>query len=101
MLRLTGARRGFALVVTLSLMILLTVVAIGLLSLSSISLRSSSISSAQQKAQANARLAMMLALGELQKELGPDQRISVPGSQLLADTDITGPKHWTGVYESW
>ena len=101
MLRLTGARRGFALVVTLSLMILLTVVAIGLLSLSSISLRSSSISSAQQKAQANARLAMMLALGELQKELGPDQRISVPSSQLLADTDITGPKHWTGVYESW
>ncbi len=101
MLRLTGARRGFALVVTLSLMILLTVVAIGLLSLSSISLRSSSISSAQQKAQANARLALMLALGELQKELGPDQRISVPGSQLLADTDITGPKHWTGVYESW
>ena len=101
MRRLTGARRGFALVVTLSLMILLTVVAIGLLSLSSISLRSSSISSAQQKAQANARLAMMLALGELQKELGPDQRISVPSSQLLADTDITGPKHWTGVYESW
>jgi hypothetical protein len=101
MLRLTGARRGFALVVTLSLMILLTVVAIGLLSLSSISLRSSSISSAQQKAQANARLALMLALGELQKELGPDQRISVPGSQLLEDTDITGPKHWTGVYESW
>jgi len=101
MLRLTGARRGFALVVTLSLMILVTVVAIGLLSLSSISLRSSSISSAQQKAQANARLALMLALGELQKELGPDQRISVPGSQLLADTDITGPKHWTGVYESW
>jgi hypothetical protein len=46
-------------------------------------------------------MSMMLALGELQKELGPDQRISAPGSQLLEEADITGPKHWTGVYDSW
>ena len=36
------AVRGFALVVTLSLMILLTVIAMGLLSLSAVSLRSTS-----------------------------------------------------------
>jgi len=34
--------RGFALVVTLSLMILLTIIAVGILTLSTISLRSSS-----------------------------------------------------------
>lgn len=34
-----SARRGFALVVTLSLMILLTIIAVGLLTLSSVSLR--------------------------------------------------------------
>jgi type II secretory pathway component PulK len=43
--------RGFALVVTLSLMILLTIIAVGLLSLSSVSLRSSSQESAQAEAQ--------------------------------------------------
>ncbi|MBJ7285166.1 MAG: hypothetical protein JHD00_08690, partial [Akkermansiaceae bacterium] len=96
-----GGNRGFALIVTLSLMILLTVIAVGLLTLSSISLRSSTRAGAQQQAQANARLAVMMALGELQKELGPDQRISAPGSQLLEEANVTGPKHWTGVYESW
>lgn len=96
-----AGRRGFALVVTLSLMILLTVIAVGLLSLASISLRSSSSSSAQQKAQANARLALMLALGELQSGLGPDQRISASGGQQLKEGDKSGGNHWTGVYASW
>ncbi|MEO5716760.1 MAG: hypothetical protein ABIT37_24995 [Luteolibacter sp.] len=69
-------KRGFALIVTLSLMILLTVVAVGLLSLSSISLRSTSLGAAQAVANSNAKLALMLAIGDLQKTLGPDQRIS-------------------------
>ena len=93
--------RGFALVVTLSLMILLTVIAVGLLTLSTISLRSSSRGSAQQQAQANARLALMLALGDLQSGLGPDQRISASGGQQLKEGDKSGGNHWTGVYASW
>ena len=68
--------RGFALVVTLSLMILLTVVAVGLLTLSTISLRSVSQDAAFAAARSNARLALTLAIGDLQKSLGPDQRIS-------------------------
>ena len=44
--------KGFALVVTLSLMILLTIIAVGLLSLSAVTLRSSSQGVAQAEAQA-------------------------------------------------
>jgi hypothetical protein len=93
--------RGFALVVTLTLLVILTVIAVAMLGLSTISLRSNSQGEAMATARANARMSMMLALGELQKELGPDQRISAPGAQLLQENDATGPKHWTGVYDSW
>lgn len=75
---------GFALVVTLTLMILLTVVAVGLLTLSSISLRSTSQGAAQAAARSNARFALMLAIGELQKALGADQRISANASSVHA-----------------
>ena len=47
-------RKGFALVITISLMILLTVIAVGLLTLSSISLRGSTQTQAQATARANA-----------------------------------------------
>jgi Tfp pilus assembly protein PilX len=92
-------RQGFALVVTLSLMILLTVIAVGLLSLSSVSLRSSAQGGMQAKAQANAKLALMLAIGELQKQLGPDQRVSANGA-ILSATSVSHP-NWAGVWNSW
>ena len=88
--------RGFALVVTLSLMMLLTVVAVGLLGLSAVALRSSSSGSAQAEARANARLALMLALGELQKQAGPDTRVTAP-----ADLVDPGSPPLTGVWRSW
>jgi hypothetical protein len=88
--------RGFALVVTLSLMILLTVLAVGLLSLSSVTLRSSSQSQGQATARANARLALALAIGELQKHTGPDTRVT-------ARADILKPENppVLGVWKSW
>jgi hypothetical protein len=73
---------GFALIVTLSLMILLTVIAVGLLTLSSITVRSTSQGASQAIANNNARLALMLAIGDLQKTLGPDQRISATASSF-------------------
>ncbi|MEO5714249.1 MAG: hypothetical protein ABIT37_12250 [Luteolibacter sp.] len=91
-----GRKAGFALIVTLSLMILVTVVAVGLLSLSSISLRASSQSSDMLAARSNARLAMMLAIGDLQKFAGPDTRIT-------ARADVLDEKNppVTGVWKSW
>lgn len=98
--------KGFALVITLSLMVLLMVIAIGLLSLSSISLRSTQSGNYQSEARANARLALLLAVGELQKELGPDQRISARAAILDDDTSSPAPdgvpqSNWLGVWNSW
>jgi hypothetical protein len=89
--------RGFALVVALSLMILLTVVAVGLLSLASISLRSASQGSAMAMARANARLALNLAIGELQRSTGQDRAITAPASI----GDAKNPTGVTGVWEPW
>jgi len=94
-------QHGFALVVSITLMVLLTTLAIGLLSLAAIELRTTSRHDAMLRAQSNARLALFIAIGELQKEMGPDRRISAPGGQLLEEGDRSGRKHWTGVYESW
>ena len=69
---------GFALVATVSMMVLLTLVAIAMLSLSTIEQRSSGggANEADRMARANARMALMIALGELQKAAGPDQRVT-------------------------
>jgi hypothetical protein len=92
------AKKGFALVVTLSLMILMTVVAVGLLTLSSISLRAAGQGDAMATAQANARLALMLAIGDLQKFAGSDQRVTARADVL--GESIANPR-LTGVWKSW
>jgi hypothetical protein len=105
--RLTARRtqRGFALVITLSLLVLLTLLAVGLLTLSSVSLRSVQQGRLMAEARANARVALLLALGQLQRELGPDRRISVPAGIL--DQDPASPAfdgidqpRYTGVWEA-
>ncbi len=94
-----AAQGGFALVITLTLMILLTILALGLLGLSSVALRTSSQGDSQAEARANARMALMMAIAELQKELGPDSRISAPSD---AGTMATGGQpRWTAVYDAW
>ncbi|MFN7342010.1 MAG: hypothetical protein ACK5TA_01605, partial [bacterium] len=81
--------------------VLLAIITVGTLSLSVVTLRTSNQDSAQARARANARMALMIAIGELQKQMGPDQRIS-------ANSDIIDPAssnilhhHWTGAWDSW
>ncbi len=91
-------RRGFALVATISVMVLLLMVALAMLSLSSITLRSSRHDAYRQEAKANARLALMLAIGELQKTVGPDQRVTAEGRLDAAPGH--GKSHWVGAWSS-
>lgn len=78
------------------MMVLLVLISVGLLSLSSVVLRSTESGQAELEAQANARLALSLAIGQLQTAAGPDQRITAPASLL----DANNPSAVTGVWES-
>lgn len=100
--------KAFALISIITLLCLVAVICLGLLSLSSLSLRGSTASAAQASAQANARLALMFALGDLQKFAGPDQRITAhaeinvpaPQSGNLPGA-LPGPNmKWVGVWST-
>lgn len=92
-------KAGFAIITTVSILVLLAVIAVGLLSLSSVSVRSSQKSHAMAAARANARLALVLALGDLQKAAGPDQRVTA-AADLLPEGAGTGRAFWTGVWDT-
>ncbi len=87
-------KNGFTLIITISMMVLLAMIAIGMLSLSSISLRSSGAQNAQAVARANARLAMMIALGDLQRTNGIDQSVTM-NADLMSAGQSPNP-HWIG-----
>lgn len=90
--------RGFALPVSLALMMLMALLAIAMLGMSSIALRSSRSGESMATARANARLALVLAVGQLQSALGPDQRISARASV------VHGPSaggNLLGAWKSW
>lgn len=88
--------RGFALIATLSLMVLVVMIALAMLSLSTIELRSSRSGKAMAEAQANARMALMMAIGELQKSTGSDTRVTAPAEII----EPSAPP-LTGVWRSW
>ncbi len=82
-------------------MVLLTLLVVGLLSLSSIALRTSGQGEAQAQARSNARLALMLAIGNLQKLAGPDQRLTANAEILQGSGSALPPNdQWVGVWRS-
>jgi len=95
----TSRSRGFSLIITLLMMVLLTIIALGLLSLSSISLRTVAQDSSNATARTNARCALMLAIGQLQKQMGTDQRISAPATLAVAQPPASH-ETWTGTWKS-
>ena len=88
-------RPGFALVVTLILMVLLAVIAIGLLSISSVALRTSGVESNRSIARFNAQLGLQMAINQLQKTMGPDQRVTATADLEFRGSDSS---KWVGVY---
>ncbi len=77
-------------------MVLLALLAVGLLSLSTVTLRSSSKAFVLSEARSNARLALMMAIAKLQEDTGPDMRVTAPG-----DLVIPGAPAVVGVWRSW
>jgi hypothetical protein len=76
---------------------LLMVLGVGILSLSAIELRRSFRDENAAEARANARMALVEAIGQLQETLGPDRRISAT-AEILGDQ--TPNRHWTGVWKT-
>lgn len=108
--RTVSARRlprdGFALVIALALM---SFVLLLLLTISSFVRVESSLSQttlARLEARQNARLGAMVALGNLQKTMGPDTRVSARAELLSAATPGASgeadesTRFWTGVWDS-
>ncbi|MFM7181400.1 MAG: hypothetical protein ACKO2G_08055 [Verrucomicrobiales bacterium] len=77
-------------------MSLLVVLTIALLGLASNSLRMQAVGVSQATAQANARLAMQLALASLQRNAGSDQRITA-AADLMGENNNS---QWIGVWSA-
>ncbi len=88
--------KGFALISALVVLALLSLVAVAFLSLSTVGIKNTRIDFHQREAESNARLALMIALGELQRELGPDQRVSARSDLSIEE----GEKYWTASYRT-
>lgn len=116
---------GFALIVTLMLMVLLGILCVSMLGLSSIALRTHSDSNAMATARANAHFALLVAIGDLQNASGDDRKITAtadiagrsdggtlpdgedPGNAANLDGTEknlsrvqSGTRHWTGVFRN-
>jgi hypothetical protein len=92
--------RGFSLVATVMLATLMIVVLLGLISLSNLEIRSSQHEVHQAAARANARMALMIAMGELQKYTGPDQRVTARAVILEGEDpeNRIANRNWLGVW---
>jgi hypothetical protein len=99
---------GFALVIALSLMAFVLLLLLSITTLVQVETRSASIASAQMEAEQAALLGLQVALGELQKAAGPDQRVTATADIIDDSANLytggttvpTGQGSWTGVWRS-
>ena len=91
---------GFALIATLTLMMLLAMLAVALLSMASSQQRIAMQTVLLAEARQQALVGLDVAISELQVELGPDQRVSA-NSGILSDQEGSFPQYILGVWDSW
>ena len=77
-----GTKKGFALVLALSLLSLVFLVVVSLVSLVGTDLSLSEARKQRILSKVHARMGMRIAIGEIQKHLGPDMRISATADLL-------------------
>ena len=91
---------GFALVIALSLMAFILLLVLSISTLIEVETRSAQINLHTLKARESARLALNLAIGQLQEHAGHDQRITAR-AELLGDDNIhSSTRFWTGVWDA-
>lgn len=93
--RLAPDRRGFALLITITLLAFLVLLLVSLASLTRVETQVASNNQTISQARQNALMALNLALGEIQRATGPDRRITAPAN--LTAPAAVHPR-WVGVY---
>ncbi|MBC8039715.1 MAG: hypothetical protein H7Y06_04165 [Opitutaceae bacterium] len=103
-------RRGFALLITITLLAFLVLLLVSLAALTRVETQVAANSQNLARARQNALLALNLALGELQRTTGPDQRTTAvaaigtvgDGDAATADNGVPAPadgtRQWVGVW---
>lgn len=90
-------KHGFALVASLTLMMLLAILAVGIMATADTQSRISAQTILQAQARQQALLGLDAAIGELQVALGPDCRVTASSGI----SDKCGSRHVLGVWDSW
>ena len=91
--------KGFALISCIAIMSLLVMFSISILSFSSVETRSVNTVRAYEEARANARLALNMALAQLQTHTGSDQVVTARAALLSEDRTISN-KNWVGAWRT-
>jgi hypothetical protein len=86
--------KGFALVITLALVSFVFLLVISLISQVRMDLAYSDVRQNHILAKAHARMGMMIAIGEIQKHLGPDMRVSTT-ADIYDERIDSGKKYFT------
>ncbi|HEY9249698.1 MAG TPA: hypothetical protein VIO38_11220, partial [Rariglobus sp.] len=105
-------RAGFALLITITLLAFLVLLLVSLASLTRVETQVASNNQTLSQARQNALFALNVALGQLQKYSGPDQRVTARADITTVDDQLTrnaagepvvtdiANRHWTGVWDS-
>ncbi len=92
----SSVQRGFALLITITLLAFLVVLLVGLASYMRVETAVAGNTQRQTQARQNALMALDVALGQLQKYAGPDQRVTATADAFGGKT---GTNHFTGVWQ--
>lgn len=99
-----AGRRGFALLITITLLAFLVLILVSLATLTRVETAVADNSRRLDQARQNALLSLNLALGQLQRYAGPDQRVTatadIGGTTSIAGVPAAadGRRHWLGVW---
>ena len=93
-------RSGFALVIALGLMAFVLLLLLSITTLVQVETRSSQTQMHQMEAEQGALLGLQVALGELQKNAGPDQRVTATAGIVNGVAADGSTQHYTGVWSS-